>query len=83
MKKHDTPAFPTVSELVYSEDQGMKIHRYIYASEGMTRREYFAGLAMMGSLASEASNWQHTPARHAAVAVACADALLAALEASQ
>jgi hypothetical protein len=48
-------------------------------SPGMTKREYFAAMAMQGILASFAEGFSCSYPRVAATAVDCADALLAAL----
>ena len=50
------------------------------AQSGLTKREYFAGLAMQGILANHTGPLHIGPGRCAAVAVDHADALLKALE---
>lgn len=61
------------------------IHAYpleikdLWFNKGVTKREYFAGLAMQGMFPCQVKNdgWE---AKMAKVAVKCADALLLALE---
>lgn len=60
------PAFP----LVFSE--------FAPTHVGLTKREYFAGLAMQGILSSP-EGWENSPESMARCAVAGADALLAEL----
>lgn len=52
------------------------------SADGLTKREYFAGLAMQGlsTATSEDGTWQHDPKDCAIAAVEYADALLAELE---
>lgn len=48
---------------------------------GISKREYFAAMALQGELAASANSSQHPePSAVAGYAVACADALIAALE---
>ena len=47
---------------------------------GLTKREYFAAMALQGSLASEAPQFTSTVATHASMAVQYADALIEALK---
>ena len=50
---------------------------------GLTKREYFAGLAMQGLLASDNLFYTDKPKIFSSLAVKYADALLAELEAEQ
>ena len=61
---------------------GMPNHEMLY---GLTKREYFAGLAMQGlsTATSEDVTWQHDAKDCAAAAVDYADELLARLEATK
>lgn len=47
---------------------------------GLTKREYFAAMAMQGILSTDTEEWQGTPDNNAKAAVRMADALLSALE---
>jgi len=47
-----------------------------YAQYGLTKREYYAGVAMQGLISAEADR---KPENYASDAVACADALISAL----
>lgn len=70
MSNRDEPAFPMV------EQRGEEGQRY-----GLTKREYFAGLAMQGLCADPSYRVLISSAEHAAQnAVAIADAILAELE---
>lgn len=50
---------------------------YMEGAPGLTKREYFAGLALQGFIAGR---YKHHQADLAEYAVECADAILAALE---
>lgn len=71
----DQPAFPLI------EEDENKVQRSV--SQGLTKREYFAGLAMQGLLAGTAEISVNTaleiPDNTAKWAVAFADALIASL----
>lgn len=80
----DQPAYPRgVIERDYvrdGEQRELRATSFGFATDGgLTLRQYFAGLAMQGSIAAETENWQQIPAVHADFAVKAADALLAAL----
>lgn len=65
MSKADEPAFPTIA----SRDEDL-----FFSLPGLTKREYFAGLAMQGILSGNPSNtWSGMAGKHAG-------ALLAELE---
>jgi len=61
MSKADEPAFPTDAKVL---------------RRGLTKREYFASVALSGMMAN--GDWTEREA--AVIAVDCADALIAALE---
>ena len=48
--------------------------------EGLTKREYFAGMAMQGFIACQEDGFRAHPETIAMIAVQCADALLAELK---
>jgi hypothetical protein len=48
--------------------------------EGLTKREYFAAMAMQGFIACQEDGFRAHPETIAMIAVQCADALLAELE---
>lgn len=49
-----------------------------FEQPGLTKREYFAALALQGGLASDVSD-QYTIEKHCEIAVKCADQLIAEL----
>ena len=91
MKNADMPASPSVIENVEFDlccevdEAGLGAikregeRRFEVQYHGLTKREHFAGLAMKGCCADEAS-WDQTAAEVARCSVAMADALLAELE---
>jgi len=84
MNNADKTAMPTESRKVFTGNDlsGNSVYELRAYSNGLTKREHFAGLAMQGILA----NKQYNPPRRAKAelmaddAVFFADALLAALE---
>lgn len=76
----DTPAFPVPSETGghWADPETCKIWEHY---SGMSKREYFAALAMQGLLAVQESPWmtESDTKGIAVTAVAQADALIAAL----
>lgn len=70
----DNPAFPM------SEEETDRISEGVYIFSGLTKREYFAGLAMQGMLSdiSRTGGWDYDD--FAKDSVEAADALLAALD---
>ena len=80
MKNSDMPAMPLNEPELWADGCGNS--KATVVAHGLTKREYFAGLAMQGVLASDAD--QHRVAEEiAGIAVSQADALLAELEESQ
>lgn len=74
MKNSEQPAYPTPD----CEVSGTAL-QYL----GLTKREYFAAMAMQGYLASYGPA-EHANGKHVAkIAVECADALLTELEKSK
>ena len=75
MSNKHKPAFPVSAKDRENYEAGGYIPDGVF---GLTKREYFAGLAMQGIV----SQWQHDwfPKDHARLAVEIADALLAELE---
>lgn len=84
MKNANMPAMPVSARKVY-EIHTNDADGYTSASAGLTKREYFAGLAMQGltTACGEDGQWSHNPEIAADAAVAYADALLAELEKAQ
>ena len=79
MKNGNEPAYPRKGELIELDGKQCLIRGY----EGLTKREYFEGLAMQGQLAfspHDSFDKYKTPEEVADVAVKYADALLAQLE---
>ena len=72
MSKADEPAFPTDEYRFdnYKDEFVGNLH------SGLTKREYFAAMALQGIMAN--GDW--TEREGAVIAVTCADLLLAALE---
>ena len=84
MKNADCPAMPLSGD-AYQDFAGYVPdgkHSYNPECQGLTKREYFAGLAMQGlcNAADISGVWQHDSGIVAATAVEYADALLAELE---
>lgn len=76
IKNGDLPANPTIYADLAPNGQ-----REIYCDQaGLTKREYFAALAMQGLLASLTADDNFSPAELARSAVLNTDALLAELE---
>lgn len=71
-KIQDEPAFPVAD---YHSNIG---DAYPSKMHGLSKREYFAAMAMQGTLAADATN-QYNAETIAKWSVECADALLAAL----
>ena len=65
----------------YVTSEIRKGQRYSVVIEGLTKREYFAGLAMQALMAD--SEWDIPVSRVGNIAVQAADALLKALEESK
>jgi hypothetical protein len=51
-----------------------------HLQQGLTKREYFAAMAMQGFIACQEDGFRAHPETIAMIAVQCADALLAELE---
>ena len=76
MRNSDMPAMPQTNPETYPIGlDGLNL-RY---SEGLTKHEYFAAMAMQGCLAADVDN-NFTPEDIVLQSIQCADALLAALE---
>jgi hypothetical protein len=79
MKNSDMPAMPLNEPELWADGCGNS--KATVFAHGLTKREYFAGLAMQGVLASDAL---HLVGKEiAGIAVSQADALLAELEESK
>lgn len=76
MKLKDKPAFARPFSTVNINDVGKGT---AYSQEGMTLREYYAGLAMQGIMSGPGGSF-HAPDTLADMAVNCADVLIAELE---
>ena len=79
MKNRDLPAFPLPNEAAPFEGHS--------AIDGLTKREYFAAMAMQGIVANERATESNEDGEHESIAAAIAsnavfmaDALLAELE---
>ncbi len=59
-----------------SEMSNLADHQFFYSDKGLTKREYFAGLAMQGLCANSIPGSQHMPETLALEALEYADALL-------
>lgn len=68
MKNGEQPAFACVDS------------QHQYLQEGLTKREYFAAMAMQGILAGRKENLKHTNEFFAKVSIDIADALLTELD---
>lgn len=84
MNKADEPAFPGLQTFQkYDDDQGRYVEHTL-PSGGLTKREYFAGLAMQAIATphfSEKTEFMESlPKCVAFAAVQCADALLKELD---
>lgn len=77
-KQHDAPAFPILG--VYDNDSGHFVP--VVGSNGLTKREYFAGLVIQGMMAHKTRTYarQIKAEYFAEHAVRVADALLDELE---
>lgn len=82
MKNSEQPIYPIIIEQATSRYATVPDTILECKSSGLTKREYFAAMAMQGYLASygptEPANSQHVAEK----AVECADALLTELEKS-
>lgn len=82
MSRADESAFPEIKTETDSDD--CKVWHDVHSTGGMTIREYFAGLAMQGLLASDVINDYKTTGfgvdQITALAIEHADHLLAELE---
>ena len=68
------PAFPTSTQITQDASTGHTVtHQYL--SDGMTLRDYFAAMALMGFSARELPN--HSHALVAALSYDAADAMIA------
>ena len=87
MKNADKPINPSISIKIsdtefFEYNLPNKERQY----SGLTKREYFAGLAMQGMLANpngvmtESGMWWHSPEEFARLSIICADELLKQLE---
>lgn len=79
MKNADKPAMPC--EDIVERDEKGNLYGPLKSGLGLTKREYFAAMAMQGLSSSEYSGC--SPEQLAANAVINADALLAELEKTQ
>lgn len=76
MKQSDMPAFPLSLELNKEVENG-----YYYSATGLTKREYFAAMAMQGIESAQSSTFCISDENKIAErAVMLADLLLAKLE---
>jgi len=77
MENGKKPAFS-----VALHDNGNALHK---EAMGLTKREYFAGLAMQGLMTSQDQNgsWRHDIKTCAEISVQMADAILAELDKSK
>ena len=85
MAKANEPAFPTTSQLEMPELGSHTLSggdprppKFTKARPGLTKREYFAAMAMQAQLASE--RWDHASGEVARRSCSYADALIAELE---
>jgi hypothetical protein len=84
MGKRDEPAFPVMEPFEKFNDETGTYVEYHAPVDGLSKREYFAGLAMQGMQQDTMYDaGRATPEQRARLAVIEADALLAALEKSE
>lgn len=89
LRNGDKPAHPVARQTFTDNAGDHPMETTIIEQFGLTKREYFSGLAMQGALANERNiqnmrgDWQKLDAAMVArLSVRLADALLAALEAT-
>lgn len=76
MENREQPAFPVNEEITDRIDNGAKIY------SGLSKREYFAGLAMQGLLSSPNVGYLTTSDKMIKDSISLADKLLAELSKS-
>ena len=87
MEKGKQPAYPSEGFLDQAFDSGMthSVHNGFMQFHGLSKREYFAGLAMQGAVtvANLYQNGEHVHCYYAKMCVEMADALLEELAKDQ
>ena len=96
MKNADKPIYPTLMQQVgdnefeptnlHPKSQHRFVPEYSIMTGGLSKKEYYAGLAMQGMLANpngvmnKNGDWMRSPEQFAEMSILCADELLKQLE---
>jgi hypothetical protein len=80
MCEANEPAFPGLQTFERFNDERGAYEEYTLPAGGLTKRQYFAAVAMQGLTANSVPGQHHMPANLAQEAVQYADALIAELE---